>query len=323
MQALSPRSDNSSPDSDNTGNMLQDVITGLSQEPKSLPSKYFYDSLGSQHFDEICTLEEYYPYRTELAMLPAIASDLSHILEEELDIIEFGAGSLVKIRFLLEKLPRVKHFFPIDIAGDHLRLASEELTKDYQNLNVVPVEADFTRHINLPESGSHKKLGFFPGSTIGNFTREDAENFLTNARKTLGQGSLLLIGVDTKKSPEILHDAYNDRAGVTKKFNRNVLHHINREVNANFNPDLFDHYAFYNPTKGRIEMHLISQIDQDVSIGEFSFSFTQGENIHTENSYKYTANEFLTLAGKAGWKVVRKWLGGKQMFSIFLLQAHD
>ncbi len=303
--------------------MLRDVVEGLSQSPKRLPSKYFYDSAGSQYFEEICELEEYYPYRTELAMLPSIAQDISHTLQHDWDVVEFGAGSLVKIRLLLKHLPQIKRFLPIDIAGDHLQAAATKLKREFPELDIQPIAADFTNRVELPDTESTKKLGFFPGSTIGNFSPEQAVTFLEHARQSLGQGALLLIGVDTKKSPDILHRAYNDKLGVTKKFNRNILTHINREALADFDEDKFEHYAFYNPAEGRIEMHLISRERQQVSVDGYRFEILEGENIHTENSHKYTPEEFLALAARAGWRSVRKWLAGKQLFSVHLLRADD
>ena len=301
--------------------LFRDVIEGLSREQKQLPSKYFYDSVGSRYFDEICDLEEYYPYRTELGMLPAIAKDLSHMLQEPCDIVEFGAGSLVKIRLLLKDMPQVRRFLPIDIAGDHLRSAADELQSEYPRLDIQPLEADFSQQVELPDRDNVKKMGFFPGSTIGNFSPSEAVSFLNRARQSLGKGSLLPIGVDTKKTPDILHRAYNDKLGVTRKFNQNLLTHINREAGADFDVEKFDHYAFYNPRQGRIEMHLVSSEEQTVTIDDYQFTFSQGENIHTENSHKYTPAEFLKLAAKAHWRGVRKWLAPRELFAVYLLRA--
>ncbi|MEJ2443502.1 MAG: L-histidine N(alpha)-methyltransferase [Exilibacterium sp.] len=310
-------------DKNSEDNFLKDVVNGLSQTPKSLPSKYFYDTQGSRYFDEICQLKEYYPYRTELAMLPEIAKDLAHIVKDGRDIVEFGAGSLVKIRLLLQHLPNTRHYLPIDIAGDHLRTASQPLRQEFEGLSVLPIEADFTRQIELPEQTSSKRLGFFPGSTIGNFPPEQAIDFLKSARLTLGSAATLLIGVDTKKSPQILHQAYNDVSGVTMRFNRNILHHVNRHCGSDFNPELFDHYAFYNPIAGRVEMHLISQVAQSVSVDEYTFTFARNESIHTENSHKYSPEEFLSLAAQAGWRKLRQWIGEEQMFAVYLLQNSE
>ncbi|BFM15505.1 L-histidine N(alpha)-methyltransferase [Maricurvus nonylphenolicus] len=303
--------------------VLSEVLDGLSQQQKSLPSKYFYDTEGSELFDQICELDEYYPYRTEIAMLPSIAQDVSHMLNEPCNIVEFGAGSLAKIRILLKHVDSISRFTPIDIAGDFLRREADTLQKEFPHVEVYPVEADFTRPVELNTNASLKNIGFFPGSTIGNFTTEAAQAFLTQARETLGNGSLLLIGVDTKKPPAMLHKAYNDQRGITRKFNLNMLAHLNRETGADFDLDKFEHYAFYNPEKGRIEMHLISQTEQTVTVAGNAFEFREGESIHTENSHKYTQQEFKQLASNSGWRSTRHWMGGQQLFSVHLLQAMD
>ncbi|WP_428240036.1 L-histidine N(alpha)-methyltransferase [Gynuella sp.] len=300
---------------------IRDVLDGLQQPKKSLPSKYFYDSQGSQYFDQICNLEEYYPYRTELSMLPDVARDLNSILQNSWEIVEFGAGSLVKIRLLLQQLDNIEHYVPIDIAGDHLRQASDRLQQEFPQVSVLPIEADFTQPAPLPETRSLPKLGFFPGSTIGNFSPEQAQIFLSNIRQSLGKHSRLLIGVDTKKDPNVLHNAYNDSMGVTAAFNRNILTHINRICDANFDSQTFAHYAFYNPVASRIEMHLISTLAQEVNIDDQMIAFSEGENIHTENSYKYTPDEFLALAATSGWDREKIWQDKAHMFSIFLLSA--
>ena len=304
--------------------LIEDVIDGLSQTQKILPSKYFYDTKGSELFDQICELEEYYPYRTEIAMLPASAQDLSHMLTEPCNIVEFGAGSLAKIRVLLKHIEHIRQFTPIDIAGDFLRREAAALQSEFPQLHIEPVEADFTRQVTLPKADKQSKnVGFFPGSTIGNFTPQAAQSFLAQARNTLGKGSLLLIGVDTKKSPAMLHRAYNDNLGVTRDFNLNLLTHINRTAGADFDLEQFEHYAFYNPEKGRIEMHLISQRAQTVRINGERFKFRQGESIHTENSHKYTQEEFTQLASRAGWRSLKHWVAGQQLFSVHLLQAAE
>jgi len=302
--------------------LIEEVIDGLSQPQKNLPSKYFYDTKGSELFDQICELDEYYPYRTEVAMLPAIAQDLSHVLTDPCNIVEFGAGSLAKIRVLLKHIDRIRRFTPIDIAGDFLRREAATLQAEFPQLKIDPVEADFTSQVALPNADNRlKNIGFFPGSTIGNFTPQFAQSFLAQARNTLGKGSLLLIGVDTKKSPAMLHKAYNDNLGITRDFNLNLLTHINRAAGADFNLDQFEHYAFYNPEMGRIEMHLVSQRAQTVNVGGERFKFRLGESIHTENSHKYSQDEFVQLAARAGWRSQRHWIGGQQLFSVHLLQA--
>lgn len=306
----------------NSPSMSEDVIDGLSQPQKTISSKYFYDTRGSELFDQICELEEYYPYRTEVAMLPAIAQDVSHMLTEPSNIVEFGAGALTKIRILLKHIDSIRQFTPIDIAGDFLRREAATLQTEFPRLHIDPLEADFTSQVTLKNTDeSIKNVGFFPGSTIGNFTPQFAQSFLAQVRNTLGKGSLLLIGVDTKKAPSILHSAYNDKFGITRDFNLNLLTHINRVTGADFKLGKFEHYAFYNPKEGRIEMHLVSQEAQTVSIAGERFKFREGESIHTENSHKYTQDEFLKLASGAGWRSVRHWIGGQQLFCVHLLQA--
>ena len=301
--------------------LLAAVVDGLSRVQKTLSPKYFYDAVGAKYFDEICDLDEYYPYRTEMGMLPDVARDIAPLLFGSWDVIEFGAGSLVKVRHLLDHIPQIQRFFPIDISGSHLREASAALRNEYQQVEVHPLVADITHAMALPEAGGSSRLGFFPGSTIGNFSPGQAVEFLREARQTLGGKSLLLIGVDTKKSPEILHNAYNDQLRVTEKFNRNILTHINREVGANFDEKQFDHYAYYNVAEGRVEMHLVSSKAQDVTIGDQLFSFKAGESIHTENSYKYLPDEFLALAGQSGWDCLRQWQANDNMFGIYLLES--
>lgn len=298
---------------------IQDVVAGLSQSQKQLPAKYFYDDRGSKLFDAICELPEYYPYRTELALLPRVCADLSSLLPDQCDIIEFGAGSLVKIRLLLEHLNGSGCYVPIDIAADHLNSACQSLQQEYPGLEIEPVAADFTREVQLPELSQGQKLGFFPGSTIGNFSPTEAATFLRNARLSLGPDGMLLIGVDTKKDPGVLHQAYNDAQGVTAAFNQNILTRIKRELDAEISTEQFSHYAFYNIPAGRVEMHLVSQADQIVTIADHQFAFTEGESIHTENSHKYTSAEFAALAQDGGWRVVKYWSDTQGLFSEFLL----
>jgi len=301
---------------------LNDVLQGLGRKQKTLPSKYFYDDAGSKLFDEICELEEYYPYHTELRMLPVISRELAQEFSGGLDVIEFGAGSLVKIRLLLEHLNGVRHYMPIDIAGDYLRRATSQLGDEFNDIEVTPVEADFTNPIILPDNdNSITRMGFFPGSTIGNFSLLQAIALLEKFRKSLGKNAWLLVGVDTKKSPAVLYRAYNDAAGVTARFNKNLLLRINRELGGTFDVDHFEHYAYYNIQEGRIEMHLVSLVDQEVSVNGVRFALQRGESIETENSYKYSPSEFSGLANDAGWTIIRKWQDEADLFSHFLLHA--
>tara|TARA_R110002126_G_scaffold38317_11_gene114450 strand:+ start:937 stop:1923 length:987 start_codon:yes stop_codon:yes gene_type:complete len=301
-------------------NFVEDVLNGLALGQKQLQAKYFYDQQGSDYFDQICQLEEYYPYQTELNLLPKVATDLASTFAPDCTIIEFGAGSLVKIKPLLSAMPGIRQFIPIDISGIHLELACQQLQSDYPDLTVKPVVGDFCFPVELPAISNQQKLGFSPGSTIGNFCPEQAASFLKNARCTLGPDSCLLIGVDTKKSPYYLHRAYNDANGITAKFNRNILSRINRELGANFVPEYFEHYAFYNAGQGRVEMHLVSTIEQVVDVFGNAVSFAAGESIHTENSYKYTPDEFCQLAESAGWQIERTWLAEQDLFATYLLR---
>lgn len=295
-----------------------DVVSGLGKLQKQLPPKYFYDDAGSQLFDAICEQQEYYPYRAELTLLDRVAADLAPRFTEPCCLVEFGAGSLKKVEPLLKAIPNVKDFIPIDISGPYLNSASAALQSRYPRLSITPVVADFSQQIAV-DYGGRACLGFFPGSTIGNFSPEEARQFLLNARQSLGRDGYLLVGVDTKKNPQVIHRAYNDADGVTARFNRNILSRINRELVGNFKPGNFDHYACYNPFLGRVEMHLVSLRDQCVRVADRTFLFRQGESIHTENSYKYTCAEFCRLADKGAWKVEQAWVADENLFAIYLL----
>ncbi len=297
---------------------FDDVITGLSQRQKQLSPKYFYDKQGSEYFDRICDLREYYPYKAELALLPKVAKELQAVFEHEQAIIEFGAGSLQKIKPLLDHI-EVSRYVPVDISGDHLQSSCNELQKQHPDLNVKPIVADFTQPIPIGESPNENKLGFFPGSTIGNFSPEEARSFLANAKTSLGNNGRLLIGVDTKKSPYILHNAYNDNQGITARFNLNILERINREIHGDFDTSRFEHYAFYNASKGCIEMHLVCLEKHTVHIDGIAIDFEAGESIHTENSYKYTPDDFSKIAQSADWTIEKLWLAKSNLFSIYLL----
>jgi len=298
----------------------QHVLEGLNAQPKQLSPKYFYDQQGSVFFDQICELEEYYPYRHELRLLPIVARDLSRVLKSEYSVVEFGAGSLLKIRPLLDWIRGIQQFIPIDISGQHLREACAELALEYPRIQIRPIEGDFTSSVELGHT-SGERLGFFPGSTIGNFTPEKAKSFLCAARDTLGERGYLIVGVDTKKSPDILHKAYNDELGITAKFNLNLLTRINRELGANIAVDSFEHYAHYDVEAGCIKMHLVSLVDQEYHVAGQKVVFRQGESIHTESSYKYSTDEFSALAQGSGWQVEQCWLAERGMFSMFLLRS--
>ncbi len=297
-----------------------DVISGLSGEVKTLHPKYFYDKRGSEYFDQICDLEEYYPYKTELSLLPKVAKELSHLLNDSYALIEFGAGSLLKVKPLLDHVKGIKKFVPIDISGEHLLDASAELAEEFKSLEISPVEGDFSQPIALPKTPNLKNIGFFPGSTIGNFTPEEAKQFLSNVRVTLGDNNYLVIGVDTKKSPTKLHRAYNDRHGVTAQFNLNILTRINRHFATDFDSKKFEHYAYYNTLKGCIEMHLVCLKPHSVYLDDVRIDFQKGESIHTESSYKYSPQDFQSLAQNSGWHVERAWMAEDDMFSMYLLK---
>jgi dimethylhistidine N-methyltransferase len=296
------------------------VLHGLTREQKKLHPKYFYDKQGSEFFDQICDLPEYYPYKTELALLPEVAESLSESLTSQYSLVEFGAGSLLKVQPLLDQVDGIKQFVPIDISGEHLSAACKTLSDQYEELSVTPVTGDFTQPLAIPTEKSLQPLGFFPGSTIGNLLPGEAKEFLESARATLGEDSYLLIGVDTKKSPNQLHKAYNDAQGVTAKFNLNILNRINRHFDADIDVAKFEHYAFYHAEKGCIEMHLVSLEDQTLVLDDVQVNFQRGESIHTESSYKYTPAQFKALAASAGWQVESQWLASDQLFSIYLLR---
>ncbi|WP_370156224.1 L-histidine N(alpha)-methyltransferase [Ferrovibrio sp.] len=295
------------------------VQAGLRRRRKALPSKYFYDARGSALFDQICSLPEYYPTRTETALLQRHAAAVAGHIGPGAELIEFGAGSTRKVRFLLDALDRPAAYLPIDISGSHLRAAAAKLAADYPALDIRPVVADYTAGLALPPA-SGRRAGFFPGSTIGNFTPEEALDFLRGAARLLAGGGLL-IGVDLVKDPALLHAAYNDAAGVTAAFNLNLLQRIGRELDSDIDPGRFDHYAFYEPRRQRIEMHLVSRVAQTVRIGRARHRFAAGESIHTENSCKYTLDGFRDLARRAGLRPAQAWCDPDALFSIHWLEA--
>jgi len=299
----------------------RDVIAGLSQPAKSLPPKYFYDAAGSELFEQITRLPEYYPTRTELGILRERGAEICNILGEAAALVEFGAGSTTKVRLLLEQC-RFRAYVPVDISGDFLNAQARDLRKDFGALEVYPVTADFTKPFALPaQLKDMAKVGFFPGSTIGNFEPEEAGGFLRTARKILGNVAQMIIGVDLEKDERVLHPAYNDAAGVTARFNLNVLVRINNELGGNLDLSAFAHRAIYNRDRHRIEMHLVSRKPQTVRILGRSFAFAAGESIHTESSYKYSLARFTALARDAGWRSKASWTDANGMFSVHALVA--
>jgi dimethylhistidine N-methyltransferase len=296
-----------------------DVVAGLRKSPKQLPSKYFYDDEGSRLFDAICELPEYYPTRTEIALLEAHAGEMAEFIGRDVELVEFGAGSLKKVGILLDALTHPRAYRPVDISGDYLATHAKELARRYPDIAVRPIVADFTKPLAISDSRA-RNAGFFPGSTIGNFEPSEALTFLRRAAK-LFAGSGLLIGVDLVKDPNVLHAAYNDAAGVTAAFNKNVLVRANRELDTNFDVDAFAHYAFYEPHKHRVEMHLVSSTRQRVKVAGESFAIAEGETIHTENSYKYTVDSFRALATEAGFRPQAVWRDPNGLFSLHWLEA--
>lgn len=298
------------------------LLAGLAATPKQVSCKFFYDAEGSALFDRICTLPEYYPTRVELALLERHAHELAGLIGPDVELVEFGAGSGRKVRWLLDALCRPQAYVPVDISGEHLQQAASRLRADYPRLRIQPVVADYTHPFDLPAnvSGARRRVGFFPGSTIGNFAPEEAAGFLGMAAALLDGGGLL-IGVDLLKDPALLHAAYNDSQGVTAAFNKNLLARANRELGADFAEDGFAHYAFYQPLARRVEMHLVSLAAQQVRIAGREFRFSPGETLHTENSYKYTVEEFRSLAEQAGFVSRRYWTDAAHLFSLHWLEA--
>lgn len=305
---------------DERGQFARDLLAGLAAWPRRIPCKYFYDAEGSRLFERICELPEYYPTRTELAILGRHAAEMAACLGPEVELVEFGAGSVRKVRWLLDALDRPRAYLPIDISRDHLVEASRRLAADYPALAIRPVVADYTRPFALPPGAGRRRVGFFPGSTIGNFAPGEARRFLALAARLLAGGGLL-IGVDLLKDPARLHAAYNDAAGLTAAFNRNVLARARRELGADFEPEAFAHYAFYQPLARRIEMHLVSLAPQTVRLLGRELRFAAGEAIHTENAYKYTAEGFRRLAAEAGFTPRGCWTDEEGLFSVHWLEA--
>ncbi|MEZ0309685.1 MAG: L-histidine N(alpha)-methyltransferase [Ramlibacter sp.] len=306
------------------GDFAHDLQRALESRPRSISPKYFYDEEGSQLFDRICELPEYYPTRTELGILADNARAIAAQMGPRAEIVEFGAGSLRKVRLLLDAMDRPARFLPIDISGEHLARSVAALRRDYPGLDVEPVVGDYTQRLLLPAPAvrAGRRVGFFPGSTIGNFTPPEALHFLQVAAQML-RGGALLLGADLVKEPAVLHAAYNDAQGVTAAFNLNLLARANRELGTDFVLDNFDHSAFYNAPQHRIEMHLVSRCRQRVALGGQWHEFEEGESLHTENSYKFTIDSLRALAVRAGFRPGPVWTDDKHLFSVHWLRAPD
>ena len=300
----------------------RDLLQAFAQRPHVISPKYFYDEAGSQLFDRICELPEYYPTRTELGILQVRAGEIAALAGPHAEIVEFGAGSLFKVRLLLEAFDRPARYVPIDISGDHLATAAAALRADHPQLDVHPLVADYTQRLLLPAPlpRGGKRIGFFPGSTIGNFTPQEALHFLAMAAQVL-RGGALLLGADLVKDPQVLHAAYNDSQGVTAAFNLNLLARANRELGTGFDLGRFYHYAFYNAPLQRIEMHLVSRCTQVVDVCGRQSEFVEGESLHTENSYKFTIEGLHALAVRAGFSPGPVWIDPDRLFSVHWLQA--
>ncbi|MFN7086233.1 MAG: L-histidine N(alpha)-methyltransferase [Burkholderiales bacterium] len=307
------------------GSFLAEVLSGLSKPQKALNPKYFYDARGCELFEAICSLPEYYPTRTEVAMMQAHAREMARLLGPECLLIEYGSGTSRKTHVLIEELDPVV-YVPIDIAGAQLRAAAARLAAVFPRLKIVAVCGDYSKTLELPVPDgvrARRRVIYFPGSTIGNFTVAEAGEFLRSARLLVGAAGAMLVGVDLKKDPALLHAAYNDAHGVTAEFNLNLLARINRELGADFDLSAFRHCAFYNAAAGRIEMHLTSLRAQRVTVGGRGFDFRPGETIHTENSYKYSVEEFQRLARTAGFEPAACWTDSRQWFAIHCLTVPD
>jgi dimethylhistidine N-methyltransferase len=302
--------------------LQKDVVAGLLGYPKTLPSKLLYDAEGSRLFERICDLPEYYVARTELALLKSAVSEITEGLPRGAALVEFGSGASIKTRLLLDGASEFRQYVPIDISYDALAEATRSIRETYPDLEVFPLIGDFTQSLVLPESmAGLPAVGFFPGSTIGNFAPWEAKSFLDRARNLLGRGSSLIVGVDLAKSTEILVPAYDDTQGVTAAFNKNLLTRLNREFGAEFVLEDFEHLAVWNSDESRIEMHLLSSREQTVRISEWVLEFGAGETIHTENSYKYAPDMFRKIAEEAGWRMGRTWTSKNPEFAIFELKT--
>jgi dimethylhistidine N-methyltransferase len=302
-----------------SSDFLSEVIAGLSRHPRTLPYKYFYDATGAALFQKICELPEYYITRTETAILRLHAREMAQCIGPRCELIGLGTGAGTKTRILLEELEAPAVYMPVDISKEQLKRSTALFRKIFPGLEILPVAADYIEPLELP-SPSHKparKVVYFPGSTIGNFEPDAAMQFLRRIAQYCETGGGLLIGADLQKDREVLEGAYNDDAGVTAQFNLNLLARINRELGANFDLKRWQHEAIYNPSQGRIEIYVVSEVDQTVRIGDRPFAFRAGEKITTEYSYKHTAEGFTELARNAGFDFVRMWTDDARLFGVF------
>jgi len=297
---------------------LAEIIAGLRLPEKTISPKYFYDERGSQLFDAITRLPEYYPTKTELGIMRDNIVEIAALLGEQASLIEFGSGSSRKTRTLLQNLEQQAVYVPVDISESHLLESARDIRAEFPNLEVLPVVADFTRSFALPSPSIMplRNIIYFPGSTIGNFTHDAAHDLLKVMHQEAGEDGALLIGIDLQKDPAIIERAYNDSAGITAEFNVNILRHLNREFGFDFDLNTFTHDARYNDNEGRVEIRLISSSDQSVRIGDDEFAIEKGEGILTEYSHKYTLDGFAAMAARAGFTVKKVWMDAERLFSV-------
>lgn len=297
---------------------LAEIIAGLRLPEKTISPKYFYDERGSQLFDAITRLPEYYPTKTELGIMRDNIVEIAALLGEQASLIEFGSGSSRKTRTLLQNLDQQAVYVPVDISESHLLESARDIRAEFPNLEVLPVVADFTRSFALPSPSIMplRNIIYFPGSTIGNFTHDAAHDLLKVMHQEAGEDGALLIGIDLQKDPAIIERAYNDSAGITAEFNVNILRHLNREFGFDFDLNTFTHDARYNDSEGRVEIRLISSSDQSVRIGDDEFAIEKGEGILTEYSHKYTLDGFAAMAARAGFTVEKVWMDAERLFSV-------
>ncbi|MFQ5568902.1 MAG: L-histidine N(alpha)-methyltransferase [Rhodothermales bacterium] len=299
-----------------TTTFLDEIVEGLLKPQKFISSKFFYDVRGSQLFDEICELPEYYLTRTEMALMQRYIGEMVERIGPHCLLVEYGSGSSLKTRILLDHLPEPAGYVPIDISREHLLQSAMALSAAYPGLQVMPVCADYTTEFRLPDLDGARAVVYFPGSTVGNFEPDEARAFLQRIAQIVGPGGGLLIGVDLKKEVALIEAAYNDAQGVTAAFNKNMLARINRELGSNFDLDRFAHHAFYNEEHGRIEMHLVSLDNQCLRVGDVQIPIQKGETILTEYSYKYSLEDFAAIAAKAGFDVEQVWVDDHRLFSV-------
>ena len=297
---------------------LREIVDGLSGEVKKISPKYFYDQRGSQLFDEITRLPEYYLTTTELGIMRDNMDEICALVGERASLIEFGSGSSLKTRLLLDHLPALAAYVPVDISGDYLHACAAQIRDEYPHVDVLPVVADFTQHFQLPSPAITpvRNIVYFPGSTIGNFEHDAALELLRVMHHEAGENGALLIGVDLQKDPNLIERAYNDSAGVTAEFNLNMLQHLNRDYGANFNVTEFAHSANYDQDNGRVVIELVSQVEQTFAIGNTEFNLANGEAILTEYSHKYTIEGFADMVEQVGFTVAKVWTDTQCMFSV-------